>query len=176
MGWTYLPRKGRDVKDVIRDEIVGSGRFEILDTAIVERKTAYSAVRHPDGYVFALVTLLDYQPNSVYDIGFKDMDEGMGPVESKCPLRILELLSPVENLGHGIEYARAWRKSCYAHHERRAALTGMKDGDRIIIDGNSERVFVMRKVGQGRRTRVRWEGPYGGHYVIPGWRDRAERV
>lgn len=66
-----------------------------------------------------------YQPESAktrttetgYIFGYKDMDDGMGPVEAECPEAILQLLTPTES-----SYALAWRTRCWAGaDERRAA-------------------------------------------------------
>lgn len=60
------------------------------------------------------------------DWGYKDMDEGMGPVQSEAPLALLSLLSPTSK-----EYALDWRDRC----RKTAALKSRKvtDGDVIRL-------------------------------------------
>ncbi|WP_156420177.1 hypothetical protein [Sphingopyxis sp. H053] len=54
--------------------------------------------------VLAIVCLVRWNPKSTsgQHFGFKDMDEGMGPCEAKCPASVLDLLGPPRN-----EYANA---------------------------------------------------------------------
>lgn len=49
--------------------------------------------------------------------GYKDMNETDGPVEDRCPRNILDMLSPVEQLGLGdqaAQWASEWRARCRA--------------------------------------------------------------
>lgn len=124
MGWTYTSRNGKKVKDFLRDEVDcenENGKWEMLDCAIVKFKTAYMAVRitrpGQEPYVVAFVFLLDYRPKDDYDIGYKDMDESMGPYQCECPERILKLLTPIDS-----EYANEWRRKCWANIERKKAF------------------------------------------------------
>lgn len=51
----------------------------------------------------------------------KDMDEHSGPAEDGCPVRLLDMLSPLKE---GVEtYARAWREKCRAAAATKAAAT-----------------------------------------------------
>ena len=80
--------------------------------------TWYAAVHviTPDvDCVTALVFLTRGSERSGF--GYKDMTETMGPIEDRCPPRILDLLSPVEQLGQGeqaAEWAKEWRARCRA--------------------------------------------------------------
>src|SRR3546814_2324881 len=49
--------------------------------------------------VLAIVCLVRWNPKSTsgQHFGFKDMDEGMGPCEAKCPASVLDLLGPPRN-------------------------------------------------------------------------------
>jgi hypothetical protein len=44
----------------------------------------------------ALVYLIKWVPNDHYNFGYKDMSEFCGPNEEGCPLKLLDMLSPVK--------------------------------------------------------------------------------
>lgn len=76
----------------------------------MERTVCYAAVETiikatGERRVWAAVFLISYSSRG--EFGYKDMDEGMGPCESKCPARILDLLTPTDS-----EWANAWRQRC----------------------------------------------------------------
>lgn len=122
MGWTWMPRNGRPVKEILE----GCMRpYKVLDIAIVNMRTAYIAFESPHGGVAAAVFLLGFAPKSMYDFGYKDMDESMGPVECDCPERILKLLT-AEPTG----YAAEWREKCWANVRLRQAI---KTGKTITL-------------------------------------------
>jgi len=117
MGWTWMRREGRAVKEVLVDAM---RPYKVLDIAIVDRTTAYIAFETPKGGVAAAVFLLGYAVKARYDFGYKDMDETMGPVESDCPERILKLLT-AEPIG----YAKEWRERCWQRiHNKQRVLSG----------------------------------------------------
>ena len=138
MGWTYTYRGSTSVKEFLADRINcenENGKWLILDIAIVRIRTAYMAVEilrrsketgqldTATRKVVAFVFLLDYRPSDPdYDMGYKDMDESMGPYESECPERILQLLSPTDH-----EYALAWRQRCRDNIEKRKSFKLRKD-------------------------------------------------
>lgn len=96
----------------------------VLKSAMVG-SVYYAAIRNNQtGEVWAAVCLTS---NSKKDAEFcyKDMDETAGPVESKCPAGILNLLTPTTN-----EYALKWRERCYAYHKNKST-TGVKIGDKV---------------------------------------------
>lgn len=134
--------------------------------------TAYMAYEQIIGdtrKVFAIVCLLRHIPRAIdgYNFGYKDMDESMGPNESKCPKTILELLTPTE-----YEYAIEWRKRCWDRIKKRESLPKVKTGDWIkftdpikFTDGSIYQVFQFNG---GSRFKT-------DHYMtyrIRNWRDR----
>lgn len=139
MGWTYTHKGSIPVKDFLASRVNCENehaRWILLDIAIVKMRTAYMAVeiirRDKDSghldmaarKVVAFVFLLDYRTNeSGHDIGYKDMDESMGPCECECPERILRLLTPTSH-----EYALAWRKRCREIIAERKSFKLQKDG------------------------------------------------
>jgi hypothetical protein len=112
MGWLYQ-RRPANVKQFIKDTYEkkfsdGSRtKFTVLDIAMKNfGKVAYIAIRNEETKeVSAVVWLLDYTRGQM---GYKDIDENMGPCECDCPERILKLLTPTD-----YEYARNWRQRCY---------------------------------------------------------------
>ena len=127
MGWLYMqsfdghsgPRQYLDAQFTYSSNGVVSC---VLRSSLRGGKVYYAAVEmiRPDSprEVFALVCLVDHNPRDPegYIFGYKDMDEGMGPVESHCPEDILDLLTPTTR-----HYALAWRERCRANAARRRA-------------------------------------------------------
>lgn len=117
MGWTTMHVEpdisGKiDRKSILEDEI--SDDYEILKSQMVG-STYYGAIKR-DGKVFGMVILTRIDNHDQFNFGFKGIPETMGPVESKCPVSILKLLSPTDD-----EYATEWRKRCYEYAKADAA-------------------------------------------------------
>lgn len=161
MGWTYTSRHGLPIKEFLRDQIEcdsTTGKWKVLDMTIVHRTTMYAAVEitrpSQPPYVAAFVFLLRYTPKSEYDIGYKDMDESMGPCERECPERILKLLSPLPVGGGG--HAEKWRGDCRTNLLKRKILS--TKGTRIKLqqpvtfsDGVEGQEFEVIRSGLFRR-------------------------
>jgi len=138
MGWTYTFRGNTPMKEFLASRVNCENKhakWQVQDIAIVRIRTAYMAVeiirRNQETGVLgtttrevvALVFLLDYRPNDPgFDTGYKDMDETMGPCESECPERILQLLTPTTH-----EYALAWRQRCWDNIAQRKSFRFSKD-------------------------------------------------
>lgn len=133
MGWiTFNKPKHISPSDYFRDSFKNEPNHELLDIAIVKRMTAYMAVRLKDtNEVIALVYLLTYS-NSWDNFGYKDMSEFAGPVQSECPKRILELLTPLSD-SEDNNWARNWRERCWAKINDKASKPKVKEGDVIKI-------------------------------------------
>lgn len=125
MGWTYQPKPNGKIKDHLIKEInwERNGRYvEVLDLSIVQIRTAYAAIevgeivdgqRQPE-HVVGLVIMLDFRKNDDFGFGTKFLEETMGPMDIKCPEKILDLLTPTDN-----EYAQRWRENCRQYHAQR---------------------------------------------------------
>lgn len=138
MGWTYTHRGDTPIKDFLANRINCKNehaKWLVLDIAIVKMRTAYMAVEiirrdkvsgqldMATKRVVAFVFLLDYRASeSGHDTGYKDMDESMGPCESECPERILQLLTPTSH-----EYALAWRQRCWDTITKKKSFKLKKD-------------------------------------------------
>lgn len=125
---------------------VGKPHFAAASCGTGGNTVCYRAVRNLEtGETWALIILLRKEDGAVC---YKDMDETMGPAESECPNRILDLLTPTEH-----EYAQEWRARCRRHNARIAAARSLKDGVKIRFaepvrfSCGSADTFTVRKVG-----------------------------
>lgn len=174
MGWTFTVKPSwKTTREFLRGKLNCSnehGSWEVLDDALVARTEYYAAIRrtHTDGtapYVFGAVFLVRHVPRARdgYTFGYKDMDESMGPNADRCPLRILDLLSPTDE-----KYAIEWRERCRRYHDRQKRklelLQRVEFTDPIHFSGIKEKVFTY----QGRNVFA----PVN-HFIrvrIPGWK------
>ena len=158
MGWLYMqsldgfagPREYLDNQCTWSDDRV---RSTLLKSALVGMRIYYAAVEVVESakptYVTCVVCLVRYNPNDKegYIFGYKDMDENMGPYDSNCPAKILDLLTPTEN-----PHALQWRQRCRA----RIARAMPREGDTIILaqplafnDGQThQRMKAVRQGGK----------------------------
>ena len=94
-------------------------RLTNIDGAPVEDRTY---VTDADGSItFGAVFLTRYDEGCW---GYKDMEESVGPVESRAPLSLLALLSELKDPD---SYAHAWRQRCRDW----AAIPDYDEGDKI---------------------------------------------
>lgn len=162
MGWSYEHRdKGTSNFDWFKQD--WSPGYELLDGATVGG-TFYGALRRPDGLVTAVVILTRWAPNDHFNFGTKSMTESWGPVEDRCPQRILDLLSPVEDLFPGEDsssrqWASEWRQRCRDYHAR---VGSVKRGTVIRHAGSEYTAVDLR--------RNLFRGQFGTLYRFPHWR------
>ena len=85
--------------------------------------------------------------------GYKDMEESVGPVESRAPLSLLVLLSELKDPD---SYAHAWRQRCRDW----AAIPGYAEGDKIklavpvtLTDGSTCQIVTATHYKRGRQKR-----------------------
>lgn len=176
MGWDFQHReRGTSNADFMAANL-GEG-YDMLASATVGG-TFYAAVRRPDGLVEAFVTLTKWVPRDYFNFGKKDMTEAWGPVETRCPDRILDLLSPVELLFGVPEYetettstgtylrgknsaawAEHWRLQCRKYNER---VGKVKRGSTILHAGTRYLAVDLR--------RNLFRGEFGTLYRFPHWR------
>lgn len=91
--------------------------WKVLKSAMIG-STYYAAVKKTDkgtgeSKVFAGVCLTAVDNSDWYNFSYKDMDESVGPFESKCPNSILDLLTETE-----YEYANEWRERCRTYNAK----------------------------------------------------------
>ncbi len=177
MGWLYTHKPATEsVADFFRRRWNYEGDdhcAEVLDVAVVRLRTAYLAVRRTgkaDGksFVFGVVCLLGYDRSDPdYNFGYKDITETMGPTQSDCPRRILELLSDFEDFPDGgNDYAREWRERCWKRIRQRETLKRHPNWGVLLPRparfDNGETVQLFRKARvHGRRN------------CFTGWNDKG---
>ena len=192
MGWLYKqsllghygPRQYLDAQFTYDRPEVSS---RVLRSALVSMRVYYAAVEQVraggEREVFALICLVRHNPRDRegYIFGYKDMSEGMGPNESDCPEKILDLLTPTDR-----PYAIVWRARCRTNIDARRALTAkpaLRPGQTIIFDapirfrdGQSLSCFEIVSNPRSHRTVLFRDPRQGGVYQIPSVRRRDYRL
>ena len=92
--------------------------YKTLKSAMVG-STYYAAIEKinnetKEREVFALICLTSVNMSDYFNFSYKDMDETMGPNERKCPIGILNLLTPTDS-----QWANEWRNDCRKYHEKK---------------------------------------------------------
>ena len=118
MGWTYTTRPAG-----IRDIDFFAHIFNPLQIIALSKNSnehaIYMAIRIPfgkyEGKITAVVMLYDIARRKECGYGYKELPEEFEPFFYSCPIQILNMLSPVEELfdGESRERARKWRETCY---------------------------------------------------------------
>lgn len=111
MGWTLWLNERRGTDRVLREEYERPGQT-ILDSAIIGG-VWYAAleVEHASGVPLVTAIVAPFRRGPAGRFGYRPMDETLGPVERRCPTRILYLLSPLERL-EPAGFAAVWRREC----------------------------------------------------------------
>lgn len=130
MGWTSTNKPSwLTTTEYIKQE--WEGYAEVLGIAIKNRNTAYLAVKQDSGAVIAIIYLLRYS-NSYHNLSYKSMSEFCGPNEVQCPEKILNLLTPLEEVAKledrdinsdTYKWAKEWREKCRKSIEYSKALS-----------------------------------------------------
>lgn len=121
MGSTSVHRpKGMTTRKFFEEEFSSA---TILDVAVVG-SVAYMAVKSApsplDGQTTVVgVVILMSRNKGHWNFTYKEMDEFCGPNESKCPKRILSLLSPIYGTSQGDTWAKAWRERCREYNAQK---------------------------------------------------------
>jgi len=172
MGWYYQPIGGRSTADkdrFLRSEIEqiadkpGKAEIKVIKSAFVG-STWYAAVRIsvPDQTPYTVAYVYLTQMGRDGDFGYKPMDESVGPCEVDCPVGIMNLLTPIDQLP-GVGYAADWRARVAAAHERKAGARRQRarivSGTRIrfatplrFTDGASYDRFIAETMSWRGRT------------------------
>jgi hypothetical protein len=164
MGWTGTHRpKGQPLREFFEGE--GFDPARIVDFAVKHRTTAYVAYRMPDTEEIAAYVILIRYSRDYFNITYKDMHEMMGPNESECPERILDLLDPTDN-----DYANEWRARC---RKNIAIRRSVKKGTEVrfvtpIEFSNGVTMQTLVYSGKGN-TFHDPAGPEYGRYRVSGW-------
>lgn len=132
MGWTsyratfykngQVDRKAEmDAYFKEEDSVNKKYHFKLLKSAMIG-STYYAAIEKTnnetkESKVFATICLTNTNHKFYDNFSYKDMDETMGPYQYKCPVSILNLLTPTTN-----KYAIDWRERCRAYHNKKNEL------------------------------------------------------
>lgn len=149
MGWMCFPMH-KPVKDWFIENI-DKEKCEVLDVAIVNRNTLYGAIREKEtGDVICVVYLIRWSPRSEYNFCYKSMSEFAGPGVIDCPLRILNLLTPLNDDKDSNGWAREWREKVKKYWEKKKSLNAksvvIKVNEPITFtNGSSYHYFLKEK-------------------------------
>ena len=194
MGWYYQPIGGRSTVDkdrFLRSEVEqisdkpGKAEIKVIKSAFVG-STWYAAVLIgiPDQAPYTVAYVYLTQMGRDGDFGYKPMDESVGPCEVDCPVGIMNLLTPIDQLP-GAGYAADWRARVAAARERKA---GVRRQQARIISGTRIRFATPLRFNDGASydrfiaEAMSWRGrmilafrpvdagdhPLGGRYRIGG--------
>jgi hypothetical protein len=194
MGWTFLQSRGRDRVDIIRSQLdyENDGYAQNVTDHAVVGTTVYLLIRRTpkgawepntvyvndaDGSFRWIAVFLTRKSRDAYDLGYKDMEESMGPVEARCPRRIISAASPLRHPDPAVEgnYAAQWRQKCLdlgaTETKRKAELVhgAVLRLSRVLdfSDGYRGDCFVVEVVKRRGRNRIYFRAPNGGLYRIP---------
>ncbi len=119
MGWTAGHLEGPfTARAAIEFELGAEFAARVVDT-VRYGQVIYAAVRSGDGHeVFGLVLLAERRDGVLFT---KPISEDMGPVEDRCPARILDQLTEPSN-----DQAHKWRQRCRARLVRSHPRIGQK--------------------------------------------------
>jgi len=162
MGWTYTHRpEKQSIKDFLIIQLftidgeTPSEHIELLSLA-VKKQVGYGAVKDKTtNKVWGLVCHLNFAPSEHHNTGYKSVHEDMGPYETECPDRILDLLTPTTS-----ESSNTWRTLCREYNNIKKAAPKLTDGCVIKLASgikfkNGETLDTFQVVKRGRRTNYR---------------------
>ena len=116
-----ITRTGSADSFVALPNVAGSNGTQVLQE--MARTVGGVSWIKPDGTreVWCAVFMLQFVPKATdgMTFGYKDMDEGAGPVIARCPERILDLLTETDS-----KWALAWRQRCRSTRSRVRAADG----------------------------------------------------
>lgn len=114
MGWTSFNMK-KPVKDWFKNEYIeNKNTHTVLDVALVHRCNLYAA--NATGQIICYVLLIRWSKGD-FNFTYKDMTEFEGPNVCDCPIKILNLLSPLTDENDPSNWARNWRERVINYHK-----------------------------------------------------------
>ena len=109
MGATGVYSSAQSREQFFQAEVKGLLNGEVIDHVVVG-SVIYVAVRRSDVGVYGIV-VRTWKANDYWT--YSIISEDAGPLDAKCPSRILKLLSPTTS-----PRARAWREECQRSKKR----------------------------------------------------------
>jgi len=148
MGWLSFSMH-KPVKEWYKGEL--SSKYEVLDSALVQRTTFYAAIKDKEtGQVFCNVLLIRWSPKTWDNFCYKPIGEFSGPNVVNCPQKIMKLLSPLNDENDPNGWAREWRKNVEKYWNNRKIINSgniIKTETPIsFTSGNSYQHF--KKIGR----------------------------
>jgi hypothetical protein len=135
MGWTfyhaikYKPNGEVDRKAELDNHDWGE-KYKVLKSSMVGSVYYAAVLTRRTEEVWCAVFLTQTCGKAYYNFGYKDMNESMGPIEARCPVSILNLLTPTDN-----EDSLQFRERCRKYHADKKSPTSLKNlpvGTKII--------------------------------------------
>jgi hypothetical protein len=120
--------------------------YKVLDGGVSNFSTYYGAVektskKSGEREVFAVIILVRFNRSQEYNFSYKAMDETEGPYQTKCPEKILKLLTPTNN-----KHANDWRKACWDRiNDKKNRPKIEKD---MVLEYGGIKYTVMRRLGR----------------------------
>lgn len=204
MGWTFYASNGRSrlelcikeieyenerlIQRVIDSAVVGSVVYMLVERKFKieltqEDRDNYNYVIDPDGSYRSIAVFLTKSAKRAadgYDFGYKDMSEGMGPVEKSCPKRIIDKASALRD---PTGYAGQWRAACLERIAKRQGKPKLQPGMKIKLEhsvrftdgyeGDTFTVITYQRRGKNRKA---FQAPNGAMYRISRMEDRQFSV
>lgn len=128
-----------------------NNNVEVLDVAIVKLNTLYAAIKvKSSNEIFCVVYLLRWR-KGLYNFSYKDMTEFAGPCEIECPLRIMKLLTPLNDNNDVNGYARNWRNKVYNYwHSKKLFNEGnvLIKTKTLVMFRNGTSYSYFKKIGK----------------------------
>ena len=132
MGWTYTRRPKGESHQIFFARRFDGQHHKVLATS-GHLDVVYAALQvirdGQEPFVIGMVILTHWDHDSPFNFGYQDMTEEMGQCAATCPRRILDLLTPLDELerrgitsGSSLEFATAWRQRCEENLAKRATL------------------------------------------------------
>jgi hypothetical protein len=115
-------------------------RYTVRKASAV-RGVVYAALRVEnlvDGSYYTTALVILFKNSKKDGFGYKDMDESVGPCEVDCPVEIMDMLTPIEQMPQHLktESAAEWRQRVAARRERRGAANkaraSLEPGDVVV--------------------------------------------
>ena len=166
MGWMFqetLDQKVNRKREC--DSLINTKDYDLLKSRMVG-SVWYGALRNKKtGFVSALVMLTKIRSKDVCNFGTKAMTEDMGPNEAKCPMDILDLLSPTDS-----PTSLEWRDRC-RQNAAKPKLSDLPIGTHILIQSGGKTTELIKTAPAFQFKRPWWyiagEGMYMPHTRIP---------
>ncbi len=167
MGWLYSegwPTAGA-MRDHLRKALTEAGNEIIKDATANFGRTYHAAVKKNGVTSHFMALINSYKRDGATWFGYKDMDEGMGPCEKDCPVSVLDVLSPVEDIYGPVKedgaakWATEYRAACRAAAAEKKASTAtakaLKSGDKVWLKNTKNNPFTVSSAGKNAKGTFR---------------------